>query len=68
MPRPNGYRACFTPPLLKEVREFQKCIADRLTLRATNADNRLAHIVLASDANVFNLGGDLDLFSRLIRA
>lgn len=65
---PSGYRACFTPQLLKEVREFQKRTADSLTLRATNSDTRLAHIVLASDANVFNLGGDLDLFCRLIRA
>ncbi|MEO5559366.1 MAG: crotonase/enoyl-CoA hydratase family protein [Dokdonella sp.] len=67
-PQPSGYRACFSPQLIKEVREFQKRTSDRLTLRATNADTRLAHIVLASDANVFNLGGDLDLFCRLIRA
>ena len=67
-PRDAGYRACFTPALIREIREFQKRSADRLTLQATNRDSRLAHVVLASDANVFNLGGDLDLFCRLIRA
>jgi len=67
-PRDTGYRACFTPALIREIREFQKRSADRLTLQATNRDSRLAHVVLASDANVFNLGGDLDLFCRLIRA
>jgi DSF synthase len=66
-PLETGYRACFTPNLIKEIRDFQKRLADRLTLCATNADSRLAHVVLASDADVFNLGGDLDLFCRLIR-
>jgi len=66
-PKESGYRACFSTQLIKEVREFQKRTADRLTASATHADTRLAHIVLASDADVFNLGGDLDLFCRLIR-
>jgi DSF synthase len=64
----TGYRACFTPQLIKEVREFQKRTSDRLTISATNSETRIAHLVLASDANVFNLGGDLDLFCRLIRS
>jgi DSF synthase len=67
-PRDMGYRACFTPALIREIREFQKRTSDRLTLQATSRESRLAHLVLASDANVFNLGGDLDLFCRLIRA
>ncbi|MEO8461470.1 MAG: crotonase/enoyl-CoA hydratase family protein [Dokdonella sp.] len=68
LPSPaGGYRACFSPLLIKEIREFQKRTADRLTLRAANGDHRLAHVVLASDVDVFNLGGDLDLFCRLIR-
>ena len=66
--RDTSYRACFSTPLIKEIREFQKRTSDALTQRATNGDTRLAHVVLASDANVFNLGGDLDLFCRLIRA
>ena len=67
-PRDAGYRACFSTLLIKEIREYQKRISDRLTLQATNGDMRLAHIVLASDADVFNLGGDLELFCRLIEA
>ena len=66
LPRTNGYRACFTPQLIREIREFQKKTADTLSLRSANGDNSLAQVVVASDANVFNLGGDLDLFSRLI--
>lgn len=66
-PQESGYRACFSPQLIKEIREFQKRAADKLTANATNSDTRLAHVVLASDADVFNLGGDLDLFCRLIR-
>jgi DSF synthase len=67
-PRDIGYRPCFSTLLIKEIREFQKRLGDRLTLQSSNGDERLAHIVLASDADVFNLGGDLDLFGRLIRA
>lgn len=65
-PPAGSYRACFTPQLIRDIREFQKRTADRLALRARQAGDP-GHVVLASDANVFNLGGDLDLFSRLIR-
>lgn len=63
-----GYRPCFSTPLLKELRQHQINIADgmRRPLRLVN-DPTLRHLVLASDADVFNLGGDLDLFCRLIR-
>ncbi|MGB0132297.1 crotonase/enoyl-CoA hydratase family protein [Dokdonella sp.] len=66
-PLAGGYRACFSTQLIREVREFQKRTADRLTTIAATSDSRLAHIVLASDTDVFNLGGDLNLFCRLIR-
>ncbi len=66
-PLESGYRACFSSVLIKEIREFQKRAADKLSVHATRPDARLAHVVLASDADVFNLGGDLDLFCRLIR-
>jgi DSF synthase len=65
-PQSGSYRACFTPQLIRDIREFQTRTADRLALRARHAGDP-GHVVLASDANVFNLGGDLDLFSRLIR-
>ena len=63
----SGYRACFSVALMKEMREFLKRTSDRLTLRTTNADPSLTHVVIASDVNVYNLGGDLELFCRLIR-
>jgi DSF synthase len=66
-PRDTGYRACFSVALMKEMREFLKRTSDRLTMRASNADAGLTHVVVASDVNVYNLGGDLDLFCRLIR-
>lgn len=64
-PRP-GYRPCFSEPLLVELRECQRQIAARMANEpASNGEIR--HLVLASKADVFNLGGDLELFSRLIR-
>ena len=64
-PRP-GYRPCFSEPLLVEMRECQRQIAARMANEpASNGEIR--HLVLASKADVFNLGGDLELFSRLIR-
>ena len=35
---------------------------------AQRRPGQLRHVVLASDADAFNLGGDLELFGRLIRA
>jgi len=64
---PVGYHPCFSERLLHEIRRTQAAIRNRV---AADADPRAGvhHIVLASDATVFNLGGDLALFSRLIRA
>ncbi|MEO5626329.1 MAG: crotonase/enoyl-CoA hydratase family protein [Dokdonella sp.] len=65
--RDISYRACFSVALMKEMREFLKRTSDRLTLRAANADAGVTHVIVASDADVYNLGGDLELFCRLIR-
>ena len=64
---PQGYHPCFSERLLHEIRRTQEGIRNRV---AADSDPRAGvhHLVLASDANVFNLGGDLALFSRLIRA
>ncbi len=64
---PN-YRACFSPKLLRELRLFAQQTTDRIGQEAEKSRLHLAHIVLASDTHVFNLGGDLNLFSQLIRA
>lgn len=65
--RDTAYRACFSVALMKEMREFLKRTSDHLTLSSVNADAKLTHVVMASDAAVYNLGGDLELFCRLIR-
>jgi len=64
---PMGYHPCFSEKLLHEIRRMQKSICDRVAAD-TDARAGVHHLVLASDANVFNLGGDLALFSKLIRA
>jgi DSF synthase len=64
---PHGYHPCFSERLLHEIRRAQEAIRNRV---AADPDPRAGvhHLVLASDTNVFNLGGDLALFSKLIRA
>lgn len=65
-PRP-GYRPCFSETLLAELRECQRQIASRLANEPPHG-GEMRHLVLASRSDVFNLGGDLDLFVRLIRS
>jgi DSF synthase len=62
-----GYHPCFSERLLHDMRRTQERIRWRL---AADTDPKAPahHLVLASDADVFNLGGDLALFSQLIRA
>ena len=61
----QGVRPCFRTPLMEDMWSFLTSI----TLReAQRQPGRLRHVVLASDAQAFNLGGDLDLFSTLIRS
>jgi DSF synthase len=64
----SSYRPCFSPKLLRELRLFARQTIEDIGESAVADETHLAHIVLASDAHVFNLGGDLDLFSQLIRA
>lgn len=62
-------RPCFSVQLLKELRQHQIRIADAMRRPIRDAGQpRFRHLVLASNADVFNLGGDLDLFCRLIRS
>ncbi|MFD1298486.1 MULTISPECIES: crotonase/enoyl-CoA hydratase family protein [Lysobacter] len=57
-------RACFTPSLIDDILSYQRHLGERMRQGDRHG---LAHVVLASDHDVFNLGGDLDLFCRLIR-
>lgn len=60
----RGVRPCFRTALMEDMWGFISTI----TLRESQRDpGRLRHLVLASDAHAFNLGGDLELFASLIR-
>ena len=59
-----GIRPCFRTELMDDMWSYLSSITLREGLRQPGT---LRHVVLASDANAFNLGGDLELFSRLIR-
>lgn len=63
--RPYDERACFHTRLIDEILDFQKTSAAKIRHHRDRAE--IAHIVLASDTDVFNLGGDLELFSQCIR-
>lgn len=59
-------RPCFSPRLLREARRFQM---DLVTDIDRGDGPPVKYVVLASRVpGVFNLGGDLDLFQRLIDA
>lgn len=60
-----GVRPCCRFEMLEEMWRYMSA----MTLPAEQREpGRLRHFVLASDAQAYNLGGDLDLFMRLIRA
>ncbi len=63
----SSYRPCFSPKLLRELRLFAQQAINAIQSDVEADAGHLAHIVLASDAHVFNLGGDLQLFAGHIR-
>ena len=63
----NPGRACFKPNLVNEIIQYQWTLGDRMR-RIRNQDGSiLQHVVLASDCDAFNLGGDLEYFCEAIR-
>ncbi|HEY2346337.1 MAG TPA: crotonase/enoyl-CoA hydratase family protein [Xanthomonadaceae bacterium] len=60
-------RACFRPELIDDILDYQRILARRLEIESHNAPGGLAHVVLASCGDSFNLGGDLALFCEAIR-
>lgn len=60
----RGVRPCFRTELMEDMWSFLSSITLRDTQRE---EGQLRHVVLASDAQAFNLGGDLELFAQLIR-
>ena len=64
----GGGRACFSTPLVDDIIDYQRDLGQRLRSKATiRPGGLLPHVVLASESDVFNLGGDLELFCRSIR-
>ncbi|MEO5628218.1 MAG: crotonase/enoyl-CoA hydratase family protein [Thermomonas sp.] len=60
-------RACFKPNLVNEILQYQWALGDRLRRERDNGEGNLTHVVLASDCDAFNLGGDLEYFCDAIR-
>ncbi len=63
----NPGRACFKPSLVNEIIQYQWTLADRMRRARGNESGGLQHVVLASDCDAFNLGGDLEYFCDAIR-
>jgi DSF synthase len=61
-------RACFKPALVNEIIQYQWSLADRMRRARSQDDGGLQHVVLASDCDAFNLGGDLEYFCDSIRS
>jgi DSF synthase len=63
----NPGRACFKPALVNEIIQYQWTLADRMRRARSHESDGLQHVVLASDCDAFNLGGDLEYFCDAIR-
>lgn len=61
-------RACFSMPLVNDIIDYQRDLGRRLREEAPKRPStEMPHVVLASESDVFNLGGDLELFCESIR-
>ena len=62
-------RPCFTPRFLDQIRTLQTRLRQGLAAAAMSADMPVRTVVWGSRfPGIWNLGGDLELFTRLIRA
>ena len=60
-----GIRPCFRTELMVDMHAYLASVASPTP---ATGNGELRHLVIASSAPAFNLGGDLDLFGKLIRA
>ena len=66
--KPNS-RPCFSPLLLQESKQIQQSITTYLTTSDNPEQYPIRFLILASQTpGVFNFGGDLNLFIKLIKA
>ncbi len=63
----NPGRACFKPSLINDILQYQWSLGERMRRARSQAADALQHVVLASDCDAFNLGGDLEYFCDAIR-
>lgn len=65
--RPHA-RPCFSPELLRQIRLWQRGLRQEAERRRQSQERSLKYVVFGSRVpGVFNLGGDLGLFSDCIR-
>ena len=60
-------RPCCSLPLIEDAIAVQRLVRTQTLAQRENGVKSFTHLVIASDAPVFNLGGDLELFARCIR-
>ena len=60
-------RPCCSWPLIEDAIALQRLVRTRTLAQRENGVMPFTHLVIASDAPVFNLGGDLELFASCIR-
>jgi DSF synthase len=60
-------RPCCSWPLVEDAIALQRLVRTQTLAQRENGVMPFTHLVIASDAPVFNLGGDLELFARCIR-
>jgi len=63
----NPGRACFKPSLINDILQYQWSLGERMRRARSATADTLQHVVLASDCDAFNLGGDLEYFCDAIR-
>ncbi len=61
-------RPCFSLTMLQEVRQLFQSVTDYFNFRHSDSEPPIRYLIMASQIpDVFNLGGDLALFSKLIK-
>lgn len=62
------HRPCFSLKMLEEIRELFQSVTDYFESRTEDSEPAIRYLVLVSQVpGIFNLGGDLALFGKLIK-
>lgn len=61
-------RPCFSPLMLKEIRQWLQSVIDYFKTKESYANSPIHYLIVKSKIpGIFSMGGDLALFSKLIR-